>query len=69
MELGVLSLARNQNVLPRLAKRIAEELEEAYEFKSGRDQRFVLIYLLSSHFFSSYSLGDFPAEVEKKVHQ
>lgn len=50
MEMGVLSLVRNQNVLPRLVKRIAEELEEVYEFKSGRDQRFVLIYLLSSRF-------------------
>lgn len=57
MELGVLSLARNQNVLPRLAKRIAEELEEAYEFKSGRDQRFVLIYLLSHFSFPSSSCG------------
>lgn len=47
MEMGVLSLARNQNVLPRLVKRIAEELEEVYEFKSGRDQRFVLTYFLS----------------------
>lgn len=46
MEMGVLSLARNQNVLPRLVKRIAEELEEVYEFKSGRDQRFVLTYFL-----------------------
>lgn len=51
MELGVLTLARHLNVLPRLVKRIAEELEEAYEFKFGRDQRYVAIYLLFSSVF------------------
>lgn len=66
MEMGVLSLANNQNVLPRLVKRIAEELEEVYEFKSERDQRFVLTYPLCSRFFSfprgSIPMGDFPVE-------
>lgn len=42
MELGVLALARHLNALPRLVKRIAEELEEVYEFKFGRDRRYVL---------------------------
>lgn len=66
MEMGVLSLARNQSVLPRLVKRIAEELEEVYEFKSERDQRFVLTYPFCSRFFSfprgSIPMGDFPVE-------
>lgn len=66
MEMGVLSLARNQSVLPRLVKRIAEELEEVYEFKSERDQRFVLTYPLSSRLFSFYPCRRLPGRIERK---
>lgn len=59
MEPGVLSLAKNQTVLPRLVKRIAEELEEVYEFKFGRDQRFTPIYLLP---FRLFHFWNFPVE-------
>lgn len=44
METGIAALAVHQNALPRLIRRIAEELEEIYELKFGRDQRYVITF-------------------------
>ncbi|PWW73947.1 hypothetical protein C7212DRAFT_365446 [Tuber magnatum] len=38
VKLGIEALAQHQVVLPRLSKRIAEELEEVYEWKYGADR-------------------------------
>lgn len=53
-KLGIEALAQHPNALLRLSKRIAEELEELYEWKYGADGRYVFF------FFFSISLSYFP---------
>lgn len=50
MQMGVAALARHPTALPRLARRIADELEEVYEWRFGAERRYVFCFSLTFSF-------------------
>lgn len=47
VQMGVAALARHPTALPRLARRIADELEEVYEWRFGAERRYVIYFSLT----------------------